>query len=325
MSQAKPIKLIAGEKLRSKEKLARIPIKIIPTKKEERAKKPSWMKVKSSNIFSPRVKEIKNILRKNKLHSVCEEANCPNLGECFNKGTATFMILGAICTRRCPFCDVAHGKPLAVSKKEAYDLAKTIADLELYYVVITSVNRDDLKDGGATHFKNCIKEIRAKSPNTKIEILTPDFRGRGDLALDILANNLPDIFNHNIETVPSLYKKVRPGAQYLWSLELLENVKKRFPHIGTKTGIMLGLGETKDELVKTFKDLRKYQVERLTLGQYLQPSLHHLPIERYIPPSEFKEYKDIALELGFLHVASGPLVRSSYHADIQDDNSKEVS
>lgn len=294
-------------------KMARIPIKIAPTVTP--ARKPAWIRARTTN--SPAVLELKNILREHQLHTVCEEASCPNLGECFSHGTATFMIMGNICTRRCPFCDVAHGRPDALDTKEPDNLARTIAAMKLSYVVVTSVDRDDLRDGGAQHFVDCIRAIREQSPQTKIEVLVPDFRGRMDIALDILAAAPPDIFNHNLETVPRLYKQARPGADYAWSLELIQRFKQRHPLVPTKSGIMIGLGETNDEILAVLKDLRTHQCDMLTLGQYLQPSRHHLPIARFMPPEEFAELGAAANQLGFSNVASGPMVRSSYHADLQ--------
>lgn len=312
----KPVRVEPGVKLRDADKMALIPVKYMPEPDEEVLRKPDWMKIKLPPS-SQRIQELKSIMRKNDLHSVCEEASCPNLSECFNHGTATFMILGAICTRRCPFCDVAHGRPLAINPDEPAKLAKTIKELALKYVVITSVDRDDLRDGGAQHFVDCIKAIREQSPNTKIEILTPDFRGRMDTALEIFKDTPPDVFNHNLETAPRLYRMARPGADYKWSLELLRRFKEMHPQVTTKSGLMMGLGETNEEIVEVLKDLRAHNVAMLTLGQYLQPSRHHLPVKRYVPPSEFAELKDIADSLGFEHAASGPLVRSSYHADLQ--------
>jgi lipoic acid synthetase len=318
----RPERLQPGVKLRDADKVARIPIKIVPSERATMLRKPDWLRVKlpSSN---QRILEIKAALRKNGLHSVCEEASCPNLAECFNHGTATFMILGAICTRRCPFCDVAHGRPLKADADEPKKLAQTIQDMKLKYVVITSVDRDDLRDGGAQHFADCIREIRLLNPEIKIEILVPDFRGRIDAALDILATEPPDVFNHNLETAPAHYRKARPGANYQWSLDLLKRFKERHPTIPTKSGLMMGLGETNEEIAEVLRDLRAHNVEMLTLGQYLQPSKFHLPVERYVPPAEFAELKAIADALGFTHAACGPLVRSSYHADLQAQG-KEV-
>jgi lipoic acid synthetase len=312
----KPQKLTAGQKLRDAEKLAHIPIKVLPSDKESILKKPKWMKIKITADNS-RVAEVKKALRKNKLHSVCEEASCPNLNECFNHGTATFMILGDVCTRRCPFCDVAHGKPLPPDSEEPKKLAEAIRDMKLKYVVITSVDRDDLRDGGAQHFADCIREIRLLNPQIKIEILVPDFKGRMDKALACFENNLPDVFNHNLETAPHLYKKVRPRADYHGSLQLLKKFKELHPQIPTKSGLMVGLGETNEEIELVIQDLYAHGVTMLTLGQYLQPSLHHLAVERYMPPQEFDELAEKAKAIGFTHAACGPFVRSSYHADLQ--------
>jgi len=300
-------------KQRGAEKLARIPVKIEATVNPLR--KPEWIRIKLSH--SPAVAQLKDLLRENNLVTVCEEASCPNLSECFSQGTATFMIMGDKCTRRCSFCDVAHGRPDPLDLNEPAKLAKTIAAMRLRYVVITSVDRDDLRDGGAGHFTACIEAIRAKNPMIKIEVLVPDYRGRMELALDETAKALPDVFNHNIETVPRLYKQARPGSDYAHSLLLLKNFKERFPEIPTKSGIMLGIGETDEEIIQTLKDLRAHQVNRVTLGQYLQPSPHHLPVTRFVTPEQFDDFGRIATELGFENVASGPLVRSSYHADKQ--------
>jgi len=256
-------------------------------------------------------------LRQHKLASVCEEANCPNLGECFNHGTATFMIMGEICTRRCPFCDVAHGRPNALNSEEPMELATAVADMGLKYVVVTSVDRDDLRDGGAKHFADCIQAINERTPSTEVEVLVPDFRGRMDIALDILAATPPQVFNHNLESVPRLYKKIRPGSDYQWSLSLLKNYKERCPEVLTKSGLMVGLGETNEEILEVLRDLRAHGVDMLTLGQYLQPSRNHLAVDRFVPPAEFDELGEQAKAMGFKHVASGPLVRSSYHADLQ--------
>jgi lipoic acid synthetase len=307
----KPI--VAGEKLRGADKMARIPIKIEAT--TETLRKPAWIRAKSQG--TPEVARIKKALRENNLHTVCEEANCPNLGECFGKGTATFMIMGAICTRRCPFCDVAHGRPNALDQNEPVNLARTIRDMALRYVVITSVDRDDLKDGGAAHFAACIRESRALSPALTIEVLVPDFRGRMDPALTIFRDTPPDVFNHNLETVPRLYKQARPGSDYDWSLDLLERFKGLHPQVPTKSGLMLGLGEEISEIEQVMADLRAHKVDMLTLGQYLQPSKHHLPVARYVHPDEFERLRVIGEQMGFSHVASGPMVRSSYHADQQ--------
>ena len=280
-----------------------------------RLPKPDWIRVKMGD--SRRFQEIKHILREHKLHTVCEEATCPNIGECFGKGTATFMILGDLCTRRCPFCDVAHGRPQPPDAAEPASLATTIAALGLRYVVITSVDRDDLRDGGAQHFADCIRAVRGRSPATRVEVLVPDFRGRLDLALDILAGDPPDVMNHNLETVPRLYKQARPGADYANSLALLQRFKARVPHIPTKSGLMLGLGETDDEILQVMRDLRAHGVDMLTLGQYLQPSVNHLPVLRYAEPAIFEDFGRQAAAMGFAHAACGPLVRSSYHADQQ--------
>jgi lipoyl synthase len=308
----RPSKKVAGVKEIDAAKTSRIPIKIVP---QPALRKPEWIRMKMPN--SARFQEIKQALRENKLHTVCEEASCPNIGECFSGGTATFMILGDICTRRCPFCDVAHGKPLPPDVSEPANLAKTIAQMQLNYVVITSVDRDDLPDGGAQHFVDCIKAIRHASPNIKIEILVPDFRGRLDIALRILKDAPPDVMNHNLETIPRLYKQARPGSDYQNSLNLLKAFNEMYPHIPTKSGLMLGLGETDAEIVEVMKDLRAHAVTMLTLGQYLQPSVHHLPVMRYVEPAIFDVLKEKADAMGFNNAASGPMVRSSYHADIQ--------
>ncbi|MGE6178696.1 lipoyl synthase [Aeromonas salmonicida] len=313
---SKPVRMEPGVKLRDGDKMALIPVKFMPDPNEEVLRKPDWMRIKLPPS-SQKIEHIKSTLRKNKLHSVCEEASCPNLAECFNHGTATFMIMGAICTRRCPFCDVAHGRPLALDPDEPQKLALTIKEMGLKYVVITSVDRDDLRDGGAQHFADCIKQIREYSPQTRIEILTPDFRGRMEQALEVFRETPPDVFNHNLETAPRMYRVARPGADYKWSLELLRRIKEMHPHVPTKSGVMMGLGETNEEIVQVLKDLREHGVNMLTLGQYLQPSRHHLPVKRYVPPAEFDELKDVAMGLGFSHAACGPFVRSSYHADLQ--------
>ncbi len=299
--------------LKGESKTARIPIKVEP--KETPLRKPKWIRAKAP--IGKEVNRIKAILRQQKLHSVCEEAQCPNLGECFNHGTATFMIMGGICTRRCPFCDVAHGTPDPLDPQEPIHLAESIAAMKLNYVVITSVDRDDLRDGGAAHFAACIEETRKRSPEIQIETLVPDFRGRMAVALESLSRALPDVFNHNLETVPRLYKKARPGADYQWSLNLIKNFKAQHPQVATKSGLMLGLGESDEEIVEVLKDLRAHGCDWLTLGQYLQPSVHHLPVERYVTPETFDRLGAIAKELGFKNVASGPMVRSSYHADLQ--------
>lgn len=308
-----PKKIVQGIPLRGADKVARIPIKVEPTVKPPR--KPRWIRAKAPT--GPNVMRIKNLLRDNNLHTVCEEASCPNLGECFGHGTATFMIMGDICTRRCPFCDVAHGRPNPLDVDEPQHLAEAIKLLNLKYVVITSVDRDDLRDGGAQHFVDCINAVRQESPQTRIEILVPDFRGRMDIALKIMSESPPDVFNHNLETVPRLYKKCRPGSDYEWSLKLLKRFKEMHPDTPTKSGLMLGLGETREEVIQVINDLRDHLGEMLTLGQYLQPSLNHLPVERFVTPEEFDELGDIARQLGFSSVASGPMVRSSYHADLQ--------
>ncbi len=305
-----------GVKLRDAEKMALIPVKVLPTEPSEMLRKPEWLKIKLPRS-TDKIEQVKSAMRKHGLHSVCEEAACPNLSECFTHGTATFMILGAICTRRCPFCDVAHGRPLPPSAEEPEKLALTIKDMGLKYVVVTSVDRDDLRDGGAQHFADCITAIRRESPNIKVEVLVPDFRGRMDTALAILTQTPPDVFNHNLETIPRLYKLARPGADYKWSLELLRRYKAAHPEVSTKSGLMVGLGETTEELIEVLKDLRAHNVDMLTVGQYLQPSKHHLPVQRYVSPAEFDEIKRIAYELGFKHAACGPFVRSSYHADRQ--------
>jgi len=305
--------LIEGEKLRGADKLRRIPVKVIPT--TELPTKPDWLRVKIP--ASPKISHIKQKLREHRLASVCEEASCPNLGECFSNGTATFMIMGDICTRRCPFCDVAHGKPKPLAENEPRELAQAIAEMGLSYVVITSVDRDDLKDSGAQHFANCISETYKYNPGIKVEVLVPDFRGRMEIALEILKETPPDVFNHNLETVPRLYKQARPGADYQWSLDLLQAYKVKCPEVTTKSGLMLGLGETNDEVKEVLRDLKAHDVDMITLGQYLQPSKDHLKVERFVHPSEFEELKVFAESLGFAQVASGPLVRSSYHADKQ--------
>ena len=302
-----------GEKLRGADKVRRIPVKVIPTEKIPR--KPDWVRVRVS--ATPRIAEIKRILRDRKLASVCEEASCPNLSECFSHGTATFMIMGEICTRRCPFCDVAHGKPNELDVDEPHNLAEAIAEMQLSYVVVTSVDRDDLKDSGASHFAACIDSIRERTPDVRLEVLVPDFRGRIEIALDRLTVSRPDVFNHNLETVPRLYKKARPGADYEWSLMLLQRYKQKNPDIMTKSGLMLGLGESMEEIKVVLEDLQAHQVDMVTLGQYLQPSTDHLAVERFVHPDEFNALRDYAEQLGFKAVASGPMVRSSYHADLQ--------
>lgn len=298
---------------RNADKLSRIPVKV--EKPDSLLRKPDWIRIRVPS--GDKVAQIKKSLRANSLHTVCEEAACPNLGECFSHGTATFMIMGDLCTRRCPFCDVAHGKPQALDRGEPRHLADTIEQMALKYVVITSVNRDDLRDGGASHFAACIAAIREQTPATKIEVLVPDFRGRQQIALDILAQQPCDVFNHNLETVPRLYREARPGADYRESLQLLQAFKDRLPQLPTKSGLMVGIGETEDEVVAVMKDLLAHGCSMLTLGQYLQPSKDHLAVKEYITPAQFERYADIAKELGFQQVASAPLVRSSYHADLQ--------
>jgi lipoic acid synthetase len=302
-----------GVKEKGAQKTARIPIKIVP---RDALPKPAWIRVRAPSPNS-RFHDIKRILREQKLHTVCEEASCPNIAECFGKGTATFMILGDICTRRCPFCDVAHGRPLAPDAEEPRHLAEMIAALKLSYVVITSVDRDDLKDGGAQHFVDCIRAVRRHSPQTTVEVLVPDFRGRLDRALEILAAAPPDVMNHNLETVPRLYRSARPGGDYSHSLALLKRFKDLYPTVPTKSGLMVGLGETDDEILAVMRDLRAHNVDMLTIGQYLQPSPHHLAVERYVEPLTFKDYEKQALQMGFKHAAVGAMVRSSYHADQQ--------
>jgi lipoic acid synthetase len=305
-------KKVAGIKETGAAKTSRIPIKIVP---QPAMRKPEWIRMKMPD--SARFQEIKQILRENNLHTVCEEASCPNIGECFSGGTATFMILGDICTRRCPFCDVAHGKPLVPDANEPENLARTIAQMRLKYVVITSVDRDDLRDGGAQHFADCIRAVRAQSPEIKIEVLVPDFRGRIEIALEILKSAPPDVMNHNLETIPRLYKQARPGADYQNSLDLLKNFAILHPEVPAKSGLMLGLGETDDEILAVMSDLRAHNVSMLTLGQYLQPSPHHLPVTRFVTPERFTQFEQEALAMGFTHAACGPMVRSSYHADTQ--------
>jgi len=302
-----------GVKMRGAEKMARIPVKFEAT--ETLARKPDWIRVRLP--AGGEIDRIKALLRKQKLHTVCEEAACPNLPECFGGGTATFMIMGDICTRRCPFCDVAHGRPKPLDADEPANLAEAVLSLGLKYVVVTSVDRDDLKDGGAQHFVDCIKAIRAASPQTKIEVLVPDFRGRMDVALAIMKSAPPDIFNHNLENVPRLYREIRPGSDYAWSLQLLQRFKQECPGVPTKSGIMVGLGETDDEVMQVMRDLRAHDVDGITIGQYLQPSKHHAPVQRFVEPAQFGRFADYASQLGFTSIASGPMVRSSYHADLQ--------
>ncbi|MDQ6629066.1 MAG: lipoyl synthase [Pseudomonadota bacterium] len=309
-----PLPYDATLKQKSGAKTSRIPIRIVPI--GEVLKKPDWIRVKAGSA-STRFYEIKKVLREHKLHTVCEEASCPNIGECFGSGTATFMIMGDKCTRRCPFCDVGHGRPDPLDADEPLNLARTIAALQLKYVVITSVDRDDLRDGGARHFVACIEKTRELSPETRIEILTPDFRGRMDRALDILKASPPDVMNHNLETAPRLYKEARPGSDYAWSLDLLRRFKEFAPHVPTKSGVMVGLGETDDEILQVMRDMRAHGIDMLTIGQYLAPSGHHLPVRRYVHPDTFRMFEAEARAMGFSHAAVGPLVRSSYHADSQ--------
>lgn len=294
------------------DKLSRIPVKL---ESSEPLRKPDWIRIKLP--MGNKINELKSLLRTNRMVTVCEEASCPNLSECFTHGTATFMIMGDKCTRRCTFCDVGHGRPDPLDPQEPANLANTVQTMKLKYVVITSVDRDDLRDGGAAHFSACVNAVRAAMPTIKIETLVPDFRGRMEKALDAIASGLPDVFNHNIETTARLYKAVRPGSDYAWSLKLLQSFKQRFPGIPTKSGMMLGLGETPEEVDQVMRDLRAHDVDMLTLGQYLQPSRHHAPVDRYVTPDEFKKHEQRAYELGFKQVASGPMVRSSYHADQQ--------
>jgi lipoyl synthase len=310
----------AGVKHKGGDKTSRIPIKVVAA---ERLKKPEWIRVRAPS--SPRFYEIKKILREHNLHTVCEEASCPNIGECFGKGTATFMIMGDICTRRCPFCDVGHGRPLPLDATEPVNLGKTIAALRLKYVVITSVDRDDLRDGGAQHFVDCIRAVRELSPATQIEVLVPDFRGRLERALDILAAAPPDVMNHNLETVPRLYRQARPGSDYANSLALLQSFKARFAEVPTKSGLMVGLGETDDEIIAVMRDMRAHGIDMLTIGQYLQPTAGHLPVLRYVHPDTFTWFEREAYALGFKHAAVGALVRSSYHADQQAHGVLEAS
>ncbi len=307
------------KRMKGEEKTSRIPIRVEPA--APRLRKPAWIRTRLKN--SGHVSGLKKTLRDHGLHTVCEEASCPNLDECFGHGTATFMIMGDICTRRCPFCDVAHGKPKPLNADEPKNLARVIAEMNLKYVVITSVDRDDLRDGGAGHYADCIREVRALSPDIKIEILTPDFRGRMDRALEVLNATLPDVFNHNLETVPRLYKKNRPGADYQWSLDLIKKFKAMRPEIPAKSGLMVGIGETREEILAVMQDLRDHDCDMLTIGQYLQPSKFHLQVERYVTPEEFAEYEKAGYEMGFSNVASGPMVRSSYHADLQAANPRK--
>ena len=313
LSSPNPVRIETGVKLRGAEKMARIPVKIIPT--VEMPRKPDWIRVRIKNPAE--VSRIKGLLREQKLHTVCEEAACPNLAECFGGGTATFMIMGDICTRRCPFCDVAHGRPNMLDAEEPHNLAETVANLGLKYVVVTSVDRDDLKDGGAQHFVDCIVAVRERNPHIKMEILVPDFRGRMDIALRLISECPPDVFNHNIETVQRLYKAIRPGSDYQHSLTLLQRFKQERPDIATKCGLMVGIGETEEEVLALLDDLRAHDVDLVTIGQYLQPSKTHAPVDRFVQPAEFARYAAYGRKIGFRNVASGPMVRSSYHADLQ--------
>jgi len=310
---ANKTRVVRGTRQRGADKVARIPVKVAPTDKP--ARKPPWIRVKAP--VGRRVDALKRTLRANRLHTVCEEATCPNLNECFSHGTATFMIMGDICTRRCPFCDVSHGRPEPLDPGEPAHLAQTIEAMGLRYVVITSVDRDDLRDGGAGHFAACIEAVRQRNPATRIEVLVPDFRGRMEVALGQFDEAVPDVFNHNLETVPRLYRQARPGADYAWSLALLKAFKARHPSVPTKSGLMLGLGEEIDEVEAVMADLRAHDCDMLTLGQYLQPTRHHLPVSRYVLPAEFDRLAEVGRRMGFRHVASGPMVRSSYHADRQ--------
>ncbi len=314
----KPQRYDPTKKALGADKLSRIPVKIENT--AEPLRKPDWIRIKLPT--DSKAAHLKKLLRQNRMVTVCEEASCPNLSECFTKGTATFMIMGEKCTRRCTFCDVGHGRPDPLDPDEPTNLAKTIHTMQLRYVVITSVDRDDLRDGGAGHFTACIKATRELTPSIKVEVLVPDFRGRMEKALDAMADALPDVFNHNTETVPRLYKAIRPGSDYAWSLNLLKVFKERYPGIPTKSGLMLGLGETNEEIKQVLRDLRQHNVDMLTLGQYLQPTRYHTPVDRYVTPQEFEELREYAEEIGFTHVASGPLVRSSYHADKQAEGEK---
>ncbi len=303
----------ATQKQKAYDKVSRIPVKV---EHSETLRKPEWIRVRAASSSS-QFTEIKKILREHNLFTVCEEASCPNIGECFGKGTATFMIMGDKCTRRCPFCDVGHGRPDPLDEDEPANLAKTIAAMKLKYVVITSVDRDDLRDGGAGHFAQCINQTRELSPRTQVEVLVPDFRGRLDIALDIFKTALPDVMNHNLETVPRLYKEARPGADYQHSLKLLKDFKTMYPQVTTKSGLMVGLGETDEEILEVMRDMREHNIEMLTIGQYLAPSGHHIPVRRYVHPDVFKMFEAKAYEMGFTHAAVGAMVRSSYHADAQ--------
>ena len=303
----------ATQKQKAFDKVSRIPVKV---EHSETLRKPEWIRVRAASSSS-QFTEIKKILREHNLFTVCEEASCPNIGECFGKGTATFMIMGDKCTRRCPFCDVGHGRPDPLDVDEPANLAKTIAAMKLKYVVITSVDRDDLRDGGAAHFAQCINQTRELSPHTQVEVLVPDFRGRLEIALDIFKNALPDVMNHNLETVPRLYKEARPGADYQHSLKLLKDFKAMYPQAITKSGLMVGLGETDEEILEVMRDMRAHNIEMLTIGQYLAPSGHHIPVRRYVHPDVFKMFEQKAYEMGFTHAAVGAMVRSSYHSDSQ--------
>ena len=313
MPQKQANNIDVGQHQKGRDKVSRIPVKVVSS--ENRLPKPRWIRAKAP--AGPAFNRVKNLLREQRLNTVCEEASCPNIGECFSNGTATFMILGDKCTRRCPFCDVAHARPDPIDETEPAQLARAVATLQLNYVVITSVDRDDLKDGGAGHFANCIGTIRQESPTTRIEILVPDFRRRSDTALNLLASTPPDVFNHNLETVPRLYKAVRPGASYEGSLLLLQDFARQHPGIPTKSGLMVGVGESDEEIIEVMADLRAHGVAMLTIGQYLQPSQHHLPVLRYVEPEQFDRFAEIGQSMGFSNVASGPMVRSSYHADLQ--------
>lgn len=312
------MELIPLTELKGESKMSRLKQK--PDPERPRLRKPEWIRI-DARTNAKNVANVKKQLRSTKLHTVCEEASCPNLGECFSKRTATFMVMGAICTRRCPFCDVAHGKPMQLDAEEPLHVAESTRDLGLRYVVITSVDRDDLRDGGADHFAQVVRETRKMNPGVKVEILVPDFRGKLDLALENLKEHTPDVLNHNMETVPSMYDRVRPGASYENSLNLLRRYKEMHPEVTTKSGLMVGLGETEEEMIQVMKDLRAQDVGMLTIGQYLQPTKHHLAVEEYVTPEQFKRYEELGYELGFENVASGPMVRSSYHADIQASHS----
>jgi len=323
MTQKVSKQSLRGIPQRGADKTARIPVKLTTHGEAPRLRKPAWIRTRLGN--AARINSLKKKLRVQQLHTVCEEAQCPNLGECFSSGTATFMIMGDICTRRCPFCDVAHGLPNPLDTEEPRKLAETVRAMGLNYVVVTSVDRDDLRDGGATHFSHCIQALRDSSPSLQIEVLVPDFRGRMDVALAALSPALPDVFNHNLETIPRLYKAVRPGSDYQWSLNLIKKFKQAHPDVATKSGLMLGLGESLEEVLAVMGDLRQHDCDRLTLGQYLQPSRDHLPVQRYVTPDEFDDLAEQGNAMGFKHVASGPMVRSSYHAEEQNQASKDRS